>query len=60
MIPAEARRVIDTLASAKHTEDHIRDAIECMQRIVSPSHRDRVRVSRAIAFVNLMEKPDVV
>jgi len=59
MIPAEARRVIDTLAVVKHSEDHIRDAIECLGRVKGLSHRDQVRVTRAIAFVNLMEKPNV-
>lgn len=51
MIPAEARNIIDNLANVNSTEDTLRDAIECISRIVSPSQRDRNRVTRATEYL---------
>lgn len=51
MIPAEARNVVDTLSTIKHCEEHILDAIDCLNRIVSPSQRDRTRVQVAVSYL---------
>jgi hypothetical protein len=58
MIPAEARNVIDTLGSIKHTEDNVLDAIDCLNRVVSPSQRDRNRVQVAISYLAGMKETE--
>jgi hypothetical protein len=47
MIPAEARNILDTISSIKHSRDTILDAMECLSRMSSPSDRDRNRVLKA-------------
>ncbi len=52
MIPAEARIIADVhLINEHHTREQVLDAIECLSRIVSPSQRDRIRVTKLQAWL---------